>query len=357
MSPRGPVRILSLTYAEEHWTNAQQVNAREIAKRLDPSRFEMTLLSGADGPAPVLESPAVRVFRLPRRLRSAAILRRLLSDRQDIVFYPGSGIPETIYLALPRRAPGRRARVLVPVEGDVGQLDEVPYYVRRRVERVLRRADAVVPITSFVAETLLARLGRTGPIVPVGVDLATFRPRDQARRPGPMRVLSVGTVKAWKRAELVRIAAVALPEVQFTWIGGGEDLEAQRAAAPANLHFIGPCDRVTLPEHYRSADVLLHPGRREGLPKVVLESLASAVPVIAFSAWRPEFLREKGAGLVVSDEAGMLAALTLLRDDPARRAAMGVAGRDVARAFDWGLVAAQWATIFDEQADAAAAAR
>lgn len=343
------VRILSLTWAEDHYTNAQQVNARDLAARLDPSAFEVTLLSDGAGPASILGFPHVRAWRLRPRLRALSIFLRLLARGFDLLLYPGPGAPEALWLRLPRFLRGP-ARVLLPVEGDVRQLEEVPQGVRRRVDRLFRRADAVFPITEHVAETLQARCGRIGEVVPVGVDVQVFRPRAHARRPGPLRVLSVGTVKAWKRPELARLAARALGDVSFRWIGDGDLLTGERSGAPPNLEFSGSCSRDLLPEAYRDADVLLHPSRMEGLPKVILEALASGLPVVAFDDYQPRFLSEAGAGLVVAGEADMLDALRRLLADEPLRVRMGEAARRVALEFSWDVVAARWAGVFKREA-------
>lgn len=344
------IRIVSLTWAEEHKTNAQQVNAREIAARLDPDRFQVTLLSEGSGPAPVLDLPHVRAWRLHRERQSIGILRHLLGGDFDLLLYPGLGLPESIYVRLPRFLPCRRARILLPVEGDVGQYDEVPTWMRRRADRLLREADAVFPITEYVAQTLRSRCGRTGAIVPVGVDVGVFRPRATERTAGPLRILSVGTVKAWKRPELVRRAATIFPGMSFTWIGAGELLEGEMSRAPANLTFPGLCARSLLPSVYRDADVLLHPSRMEGLPKVILEALASGLPVIAFNDYHPRYLTEAGAGFVVSSEEEMLAALGALSRDSSLLARMGGAGRRLAEAYSWDVVATRWSSLFEREA-------
>lgn len=351
MTAAPPVRILSLTWAEDRYTNAQQVNAREIAARLDPTHFEITLLSDGSTPCAIARCPAIRIIRLPERGRARRILGHLLHGGFDVLFYSGAGLPEAVYTRLPRWWPSRhRSRIVLPVEGDVSQLDEVPAWMRRRMDRQYRRADALVPITDFVAETVARRYGRAGDVVPVGVDLAVFSPRLTTRRFGPPRVLCVGTVKAWKRPELARLAAERFPTAEFTWIGDG-DLRAHEASvAPSNLTFARPLGREALPDAYRDADVLLHPSRMEGLPKVILEALASGLPVVAFDDYRPRFLTEGGAGLVVRSPEEMLTGLDRLLGEDGLRDRMGRAARELARRFSWDVVAGRWAEIFEREA-------
>jgi glycosyltransferase involved in cell wall biosynthesis len=344
------VRVFAPTYADERFSNAQQVNAREIAARLDPERFRVTLLWAGSDPSPLAARPPVRLARLPSRGRAAAVLGLLLRGGYDLLWHPQPALPESLFLRLPRLLPARRARVLVPVEGDVGQYDEVAPAVRRRADRLLRRADALFPITEHVAATLRARVGRDGEVIPIGVDSDVFRPRAGPRRPGPLRVLSVGTVKPWKRPELAAAAARALPSASFEWIGDGPGLEAARASAPANLRFSGPVARADLPARLSDADVLLHPGRREGLPKVILEAAASGLPTVAFSDHDPRYLTEHGAGIVVSTPEEMSAALARLAADAPARARMGEAARRFARTRTWEAAAAAWAAAFGREA-------
>lgn len=78
------------------------------------------------------------------------------------------------------------------------------------------------------------------------------------------------------------------------------------------------------------ADVLLHASVAEGIPNVVLEAMACAVPVVATDVGgTSEAVRNGVEGILVAprDPAGLAEALLLLARDPALRARMGAAGR------------------------------
>src|SRR4029077_16872804 len=90
-------------------------------------------------------------------------------------------------------------------------------------------------------------------------------------------------------AALPRLLA-ELPELHVVLAGAG-DLLAGFQAAPApwagRVHFPGSVLRDTLPDLYRAADLFVLPavhdqkGNVDGLPNVILEAMASGLPVVA----------------------------------------------------------------------------
>ena len=346
-APSGPgtarrIRVFAPTFAEDRYCNAQQVNAREILRRLDPERFRCTLLSDGSGPVSAMSGPHMRARRRPARRRSPRILHELLFGGHDVVLYLSLGLPEAVFLETRRWTGLPRTSVLGSVEGDVAQFDEVPARLRARAERVIRRADRVYPITEYVARTLEARFGRTGPVIPVGVDREDFSPSTTPRRPGPLRVLAVGTVKAWKRPEYFIEAGKALPGAEFTWIGDGDSIEACRRDCPPNVKFPGAAGREDLVGILRDHDLLLHPSRMEGLPKVLLEAMACGLPVIAFDDYEPRFIGEGKAGFVVTSVEELHRALRDLAGNEELRREMGRNARAATAPFSWDRVAGLW---------------
>jgi len=94
-----------------------------------------------------------------------------------------------------------------------------------------------------------------------------------------------------------------------------------------------------LSEAYASADMFVMPSETETLGFVVLEAMASGVPVVAVSAGGlTDILNKPGVtGLLYEsgDYAACIAHVRRLVDDPAARARLGAAGRAEVELFGW----------------------
>lgn len=164
----------------------------------------------------------------------------------------------------------------------------------------------------------LRRLGVETPVevVPNGIDTDRFGPRgpasDLVDADGPV-VLFVGRLVDGKRPQDA-VAAVgrlreALPEATLYVCGDGPlapDLRARAAELPDDaVRFLGHVDYEEMPAVYRAADALVLPSRCEGVPRTVLEALASGVPVVCSSLPQLEALASEGLTTVeVGDVAG-----------------------------------------------------
>ena len=102
---------------------------------------------------------------------------------------------------------------------------------------------------------------------------------------------------------------------------------------------------------YQSADCLVNPSFYEGMPNVVLEAMASGLPVIASKVPGNDALvvdGETGFLFDLQEPDGLLAALRRMDDVDLRRR-MGVNGRARAMAeFSWRSVAQAYMEIFEK---------
>jgi 2-deoxystreptamine N-acetyl-D-glucosaminyltransferase/2-deoxystreptamine glucosyltransferase len=130
----------------------------------------------------------------------------------------------------------------------------------------------------------------------------------------------------------------------------GRGPEAERLRALANgvaagrVLFVGAVANHEMPEYFNAADVLVHPSlRAEGLPTVVVEAMASGVPVVATDAGgTASAVRHGQTGVLVprADVAALAAALQELLTDRARAEKLAAEALVTARErFAWpGLV-------------------
>ena len=199
-------------------------------------------------------------------------------------------------------------------------------------------------------------------VIPNGVDAQTFHPAAENERPsgGPVRLLFVGRVVFQKGLDVLLRALAALP-AGLAWeleiIGDGEQratltAEAARLDLAERITFAGWCDRAGIAERYRAADVFVFPSRDEGMPNVVLEAMASGLPIVATAiAGSEDLVREGENGHLVppDDAASLTAALARLLADPAGCRALGRASRAIVeRDYTWARVAAEYLEMIRE---------
>ncbi len=199
-------------------------------------------------------------------------------------------------------------------------------------------------------------------VIPNGVNVATFHPAaEQGPHHGPVRLLFVGRVVFQKGLDVLFRALAALP-TELDWeleiIGDGDarpalTLEAAQLGIAPRITFSGWQDRAVIAERYRAADLFVFPSRDEGMPNVVLEAMASGLPIVATAiAGSEELVREGENGhLVPTENAPALAdALARLIAQPETRRAMGRASRErIEREYTWARVAACYLDLLREK--------
>jgi len=213
------------------------------------------------------------------------------------------------------------------------------------MRRFHARADATLVATrALAAELREAGIGH--PVVLArAVDCQQFDParRDAALRAGwgvadgGLVAIHVGRVAAEKNLGLAVRAFRALharrPDARMVFVGDGPERAALQAANP-DFIFAGTQRGDALGRHFASADLFLFPSRSETFGNVVLESMASGVPQVAFDhGAATEHLCDghQGARIVGDDEDAFIAAAVALSSDAATRRAMGLAAREAMR--------------------------
>jgi len=194
-------------------------------------------------------------------------------------------------------------------------------------------------------------------VIPNGVDVERFRPESSPDRNGTVRLLYVGRLTYQKGVDVFIQALHKLDsKIQFEveLVGDGNarrqlETMVQKLGLAERFHFVGWLDRTKLPQRYQQADIFVLPSRDEGMANVILEAMASGLPVIATSiAGNAELVRHGENGLLVTpDDPGRLAdALIELMNKVELRQRMGASGRTlVERKYSWSHMAEQYLRI------------
>lgn len=270
---------------------------------------------------------------------------------------------------LPVRGLSKRLPLAVGLHGSDVFMAEKPL-VRTAVGRALAKTSVLTGCSPELVDRVCA-LGfprERSRVIPYGVDAEQFAP-DPGRRgiwrerlgipaAAPMAV-SVGRMATKKGYQFLMPILGDLfdrfPAAHLVLAGGGDRLEEfRRAASPwkGRVHFPGAVYRDTLPDLYRAADLFVLPavhdprGNVDGLPNVILEAMASGLPVLASGiSGIPQAVEDGITGRLVPERqpAALLGALEELLGDLPRARALGRAGRrKIETQMTWDAIAARY---------------
>ncbi len=209
-----------------------------------------------------------------------------------------------------------------------------------------RHCAAMIAVSEALRDAMIARglPASTIAVLRNGVDLERFRPleRDDARASLGMSgrlIVAVGNLVPEKGFDLAIHALARLPGVRLVIIGAGPQRAALERLAAAQgvtdrLLWVAPVSQDQLVRYYSAADLCLLASSREGMPNVLLESLACGTPVVATAVGGvPEIVTTDAVGSVVSQRTpeALAAACDQLLRSPRDRAAV----RRHAERFGW----------------------
>ena len=233
----------------------------------------------------------------------------------------------------------------------------------RSIRWAVNEAAAVIAVSSDLRERMVER-GLPADRITVlrnGVDLELFKPGDRVSLraelgfEGPT-LLAVGNLVPEKGYDLALESLARLPGASLVVLGQGPEQSRLQALAgtlgvAGRVRWLAPVPQHQLAGYYCAADLTVLTSIREGMPNVLLESLACGTPVVATAVGgAPEVVTAPVAGRLLHDRApaGLAAACRALIDAPADPAAV----RRHAACFGWDEPIAGQLALFERVAAA-----
>ena len=229
---------------------------------------------------------------------------------------------------------------------------------RRMLCEKVAEAAFVVPISEYNRQLIMTECGAGSAdklvVIHCGVDTELFQPPPSGRGTTPrLRIACIGTLHEVKGqrylVEACRQLAAGGIEFECHIVGDGDDRvdlarQIRDSGLAGRVKLRGGLTRAEIAGLLHRTDVLVAPsvptrsGKREGIPVVLMEAMATGLPVIASRiSGIPELVDDGRSGILVParDSTALAAALRSLHDDASLRLRLGNAGRaKVAREFD-----------------------
>jgi glycosyltransferase involved in cell wall biosynthesis len=162
----------------------------------------------------------------------------------------------------------------------------LPSMLIRRITKEYELCDRIV-VPSNLAYRSFAEFGLADKvsIVPTGVDTDFFNPAKVSEPADKFRVCFVGRVELAKGAGYLLQAwkRLALPNAELVMVGSvkPEMNSLMRECSDSTVRTTGVVPPAALAKIYRESDLFAFPSVNEGLAQVLLEAMASGLPIVA----------------------------------------------------------------------------
>lgn len=236
-------------------------------------------------------------------------------------------------------------------------------WLNARWERqAFHAARLVIAVSPVVAEQVMALDVPVDKIRVVynGVDTDEFHPGQEERESFglPPRVpvaLFVGEIRTpRKNLDTLLRAMCELPTLHLAVAADVTDSDmpalAKELGLTERVHFLGKSSRIAA--LMRSVDLFVLPSRYEAHPLVVMEAMASALPIIVSGTFgAANFLADAGRILMDADDTAEVAGCVReLLDSPALRLELGAKAQQRALGMQWSHTAAGYLDLYAEVA-------
>lgn len=225
-------------------------------------------------------------------------------------------------------------------------------FIRMASKTILKNADAVLALTEDMKQKMQKLYDRDISVVPNGISPEKFNIKSGEKKKGNSKtIIFVGRLHPVKGVsyliEAMAIVHREMTDAKLILVGDGversklEEL-AEKLDLNSCIQFMGQVQQERIPMIMQQADLFALPSLSEGFPVVILEAMATGLPIVATNVGGiPDILEEGVNGYLVNSKSpGEIAdrILMLLRNDKLREE-ISANNREKTKLYEWDKVA------------------
>lgn len=161
------------------------------------------------------------------------------------------------------------------------------------VKLTIKNANAVIALTEDMKKEISKIFQREIFVIPNGISIDNYRKNqsnDICHRNNEKIILYVGTLRSIKGIkyliDAMKIISQYCPNTRLLLVGDGEKRKSLENLVDEldlgqRITFVGRVSNKDVPKYMASSDVFVLPSLSEGFPNVILEAMASGLPIVA----------------------------------------------------------------------------
>ena len=226
--------------------------------------------------------------------------------------------------------------------------ESLGWWVMRRFYSHRNGFREVLAPTRQIMDEVRPRLDAPLAVLGRGVDTELFTPAPaesrRGRATGPVILYSGRLHRGEKGLDGFNEILEAIPEVRLLVVGDGPHRMELERDFGSRAHFTGRLSGEALAAAYRQADLFVFPSKHDTFGQVVMEAMATGLPVVVTDEGGPQELVDHGVTGFVADDDAFVPRVRQLVHSAELRTAMGRNARAAAEARNW-------TCIFDDLMD------